>query len=299
MMIDDTTRNSVADQLEHDAVYLDGSSLSEWWARLQSVACDYEDFPDPRSLFTRLAGLIRPNPINGSTSDGYHTFDELYHHRAVLFSVVVSAFPDKAWKAKAHSDGTMYDGMFIVGIDTPDGQATYHYDIDPYWGMFRCKELDRAPEWDGHTPEQAIERIGKLTGLIDRATTHLRERRNRQWWESRARCGYATVCPLCGGYTLSKTGYHAGCAKKAGIKIPRQRMKRALLIAKERQKIPVAQMAGPVGAVVRDDGVRFESAGAAALATYGYCGSPNIVRAVRTGCKAGGHYWKRADEEDK
>lgn len=90
-----------------------------------------------------------------------------------------------------------------------------------------------------------------------------------------------------------------GCAKKAGIKIPRQRMKRALLTAKERQKIPVAQMAGPVGAVVRDDGVRFESAGAAALATYGYCGSPNIVRAVRTGCKAGGHYWKRADEEDK
>lgn len=67
----------------------------------------------------------------------------------------------------------------------------------------------------------------------------------------------------------------------------------------ERQKIPVAQMVGPVGAVVRDDGVRFESAGAAALATYGYCGSSNIVRAVRTGCKAGGHYWKRADEEDK
>lgn len=112
--------------------------------------------------------------------------------------------------------------------------------------------------------------------------SELRERRNRQWWESRARCGYATACPLCGGYTLSKTGYHAGCAKKAGIKIPRQRMKRALSIAKERQKIPVAQMAG-----------------AAALATYGYCGSSNIVRAVRTGCKAGGHYWKRADEEDK
>ena len=56
----------------------------------------------------------------------------------------------------------MYDGMFIVGIETPDGQATYHYDIDPYWEMFRCNEVDRAPEWDGHTPDQAIERIGKL-----------------------------------------------------------------------------------------------------------------------------------------
>lgn len=56
----------------------------------------------------------------------------------------------------------MFDGMFIVGIETPDGQATYHYDIDPYWNMFECKELENAPVWDGHTPTQAIERIGKL-----------------------------------------------------------------------------------------------------------------------------------------
>lgn len=186
MMIDDATRNSVADQLEHDAVYLDGSSLLEWWARLQSVACNYEDFPDPRSLFTRLAGLIRPNPINGSTSDGYHTFDELYHHRAVLFSVVVSAFPDKAWKAKAHIDGTMYGGMF------------------------RCKELDRAPEWDGHTPEQAIERIGKLTGLIDRATTHLVLDEDGRTCCAKCGCDYlcmssATYCPDCGA-KVAKNG---------------------------------------------------------------------------------------------
>lgn len=115
-----------------------------------------------------LADLIEPDPASGETSDGYHTFNELYHHRAVLFSVIVASFHDMAWKAKAHHDGTMYDGMFIVGIDTPDGQATYHYDIEPYWGMFRCKELDRAPEWDGHTPEQAIERISKLADLIGR-----------------------------------------------------------------------------------------------------------------------------------
>lgn len=104
--------------------------------------------------------------INGDTSDGYHTFNELYHHRAVLFSVIVKAFPDLAWKSKKHHDGTMYDGMFIVGINTPHGQATYHYDdIDPYWGMFVCRELECAPEWDGHTPEEAINRIGKLIPL--------------------------------------------------------------------------------------------------------------------------------------
>jgi hypothetical protein len=103
--------------------------------------------------------------INGETSDGYHTFNELYHHRAVLFSVVVANHRNIAWKAKKHHDGTMYDGMFIVGLDTPWGQASYHYDLDPYWNMFDCEEREAAPEWDGHTPDDAIERIGKLTTL--------------------------------------------------------------------------------------------------------------------------------------
>lgn len=55
----------------------------------------------------------------GELSDGYHTFNELYYHRAVLFSVICNQNKDIAWKSKLHSDETMYDGMFIVGINTP------------------------------------------------------------------------------------------------------------------------------------------------------------------------------------
>lgn len=132
--------------------------------RLEAVSRTEYDTESVR----RLADLIDPQPIDGNTSDGYHTFNELYHHRAVLFSVIVKNFAARAWKSKLHADGTMYDGMFIVGIETPDGQATYHYDIDPYWDLFRCKEVDRAPEWDGHTPDQAIERIGKLAANDER-----------------------------------------------------------------------------------------------------------------------------------
>lgn len=69
-----------------------------------------------------------------------------------------------------HHDGTMYDGMFIVGIDTPAGPATYHYDVEPYWDMFPCEVLDRAPEWDGHTPDDAIERIGTLRDILQAET---------------------------------------------------------------------------------------------------------------------------------
>lgn len=151
-----------------------------------------------------LADLIEPQPIDGNTSDGYHTFNELYHHRAVLFSVIVENFAARAWKSKLHADGTMYEGMFIVGIETPDGQATYHYDVEPYWNLFRCKEMDRAPEWDGHTPDQAIERIGKLVDCKpDRPTC-----RNIYDEDEDGACANGFQCSACGHVVEDCEGYY-------------------------------------------------------------------------------------------
>lgn len=107
--------------------------------------------------------IVPPETGIGDLSDGFHTFNELYHHRAILFSVICNIFKDIAWKSKKHDTGDMFDGMFIVGIQTPFGQATYHYDIDPYWDLFQVKELPNAPKWDGHTPDDAIKRISTLT----------------------------------------------------------------------------------------------------------------------------------------
>ena len=100
----------------------------------------------------------------GEFSDGYHTFNELHHHRAILTAVICNKYKDKCWKSLKHSvgDGEMYTGMFIVGIETPMGTATYHYDVEPYWFLFNVKELYRAPKWDGHTPAEAIKGIESL-----------------------------------------------------------------------------------------------------------------------------------------
>lgn len=57
---------------------------------------------------SELIERIRPVPVTGVTSDGYHTFDELCHHRAVLFSVIVAMFRGRSWKSLHHHDGTMY-----------------------------------------------------------------------------------------------------------------------------------------------------------------------------------------------
>lgn len=137
--------------------------------------------------------VMAPETGIGDLSDGYHTFNELYHHRAILFSVICRMFPDKAWKSKLHDTGDMFEGMFIVGIKTPEGQATYHYDIEPYWDMFKVKELDRAPAWDGHTPAEAIDRISKLAkqskwnynGTCNNCGTHILS-------------NHTTFCPACG-----------------------------------------------------------------------------------------------------
>ena len=94
-------------------------------------------------------------------SDGYHTFEELYHHRAVLFSVICNSYPDKSWKSKLHHDNTMFDNMFIVGVTTPQGDYSYHYHMK-YWDMYNVKELPNAPVWDGHKPSD----IGRLNDLL-------------------------------------------------------------------------------------------------------------------------------------
>lgn len=99
--------------------------------------------------------------VSGNTSDGYHTFNELYYHRMILFSVICNQNEDKAWKSWLHDDGTMFDDYFIVGIETDEGHYTYHYHKSE-WDYFKVKELEFAPEWDGHKPED----ITRLLTLI-------------------------------------------------------------------------------------------------------------------------------------
>lgn len=88
----------------------------------------------------------------GDFSDGYHTFNDLYTQRAVLFATIVNQNLDKAWKSRKHEDGEpcFGGGWFIVGIDTPVGSYTYHYE-NKYWDVYKCVELPVAKHWDGHT----------------------------------------------------------------------------------------------------------------------------------------------------
>lgn len=148
------------------------------------------------------AADVRPVPEGGigEMSDGYHTFNGLYYQRMVLFAALVKAYKDKAWKSYRHEDGELCfgGGWFIVGIDTPDGSYTYHYD-DTVWDFFDCEELPTAKHWDGHT-EKDVTRLLSLVRPVVKA---------RWVYTNMSRL----VCSNCGNpvaFALKEDGWHHG-----------------------------------------------------------------------------------------
>ena len=102
----------------------------------------------------------------GSISDGYHTFDELYAYRkaynALIFNEWAKQGINQVVKSTRHSDGEecFGGGWFIVSAVTPHGQVSNHYEMKD-WDLFQCEEVALGPVWDGHSPEEALERLLK------------------------------------------------------------------------------------------------------------------------------------------
>ena len=105
--------------------------------------------------------LILPRPV-GEVSDGDHTFEELYHHRSLLFIAFLSMV-NNAWYSERHSDGSGYDGWFVAGVElNPSEQITYHLPNEYLeLAALSLKHLDYAPQWDGHKSTDVLERLTK------------------------------------------------------------------------------------------------------------------------------------------
>lgn len=105
----------------------------------------------------------------GEIFDGYHTFNELYDHRIALFIALLNVIEStvylkerykvkKVWKSWNHSDGTSFDGWFIAGMETQEGQITYHLPGIMFHKL-EVPSLDNAPTYDGHTSGDVLERL--------------------------------------------------------------------------------------------------------------------------------------------
>lgn len=103
---------------------------------------------------------------NLEVSDGYHSFNQLYTHRIVLFLALMKSHPSGSWKSKKHNDGTVYDGYFIAGMRLPTGDISYHIPLEQFWDVLpEIAEIETAPEWDGYTSDDVIIRLSKWIGL--------------------------------------------------------------------------------------------------------------------------------------
>lgn len=115
-------------------------------------------------------------------SDGYHTMDELYDHRISIYIALckkvqsiyktiesfkgdVSRYPF-VWRSKRHSDGEICFGtgtQYVLGIGEEKGkQITYHVPIERWEETDFAITLDQAPEWDGHSSSDVIDRLKEI-----------------------------------------------------------------------------------------------------------------------------------------
>lgn len=98
--------------------------------------------------------------VNGDISDGYHTFGELYEHRCALFiALCLMRREDVVWKADH------YEGWDVVYLKTNLGQVSYHVPSEQWRGVLEHNfHRDDAFAWDGHSPSEALKRLGLLIG---------------------------------------------------------------------------------------------------------------------------------------
>lgn len=94
--------------------------------------------------------------------DENHTMPELYEYRMLYNALAFKHLPPeipvmKSWR---HSAGELCfgGGWFIVLAVLPNGQVSNHYS-EEHWDLFDIPEVEFPPAYDGHSPEEAADRL--------------------------------------------------------------------------------------------------------------------------------------------
>ncbi len=151
-------------------------------SHFQSWLTQNEGICDAIDALKELDKTEQEPVIDGNTSDGYHTFNELYEFRKAyniaLFNEWAAngkCFVHKSWR---HNDGELCfgGGWFIVVAVLPQGQISNHYEAKD-WDLFHIQETEKALfEFDGHTGADVIERLKSYTTPPQRTWVGLDEK---------------------------------------------------------------------------------------------------------------------------
>lgn len=117
-----------------------------------------------------------PSEERGKVSDGFHSFSELYDHRVELWITLLDhlsntmdsmqcdwIYKDDIWRTKLHSDGSSFEGWFVLGFGKKSGkQITYHLPISKWEDCTFANTLEKAPTFDGHSSSDVLNRLKSL-----------------------------------------------------------------------------------------------------------------------------------------
>jgi len=128
----------------------------------------------------------------GSVSDGFHTFDDLYDHRCLLYINLCLAKPaSAAWK---------YDGpsWFLLYLELDTGQISYHLPVRMLPLVLGFIRRDDSYQWDKHKSPDVAARLfesakRRVSGKIDPAE-HNHE--------------HDDLCENCGARLIGSHGCH-------------------------------------------------------------------------------------------
>lgn len=104
--------------------------------------------------------------VTGETSDGHHTFNELYEHRVRLYLALCYQLGNKVFYKKD------YDEWFCIYLETERGQISYH--VPNKWLPFAEACFTHSPDhkFDGHTGADVLERLLPLAALTEKVQTN-------------------------------------------------------------------------------------------------------------------------------
>lgn len=91
--------------------------------------------------------------VKNDISDGYHTFDELYEHRCLLFINLCLAMPERAIIGKTDGD------WFVMFLELPTGQISYHLPTSMLPLVAHSLVADLTYPWDGHQSSDVVDRL--------------------------------------------------------------------------------------------------------------------------------------------
>lgn len=143
---------------DHRALYMCNGCGDEIFTKCENELCYLHPSDITRAALEAVEEDMR--------RDEYHTMDELYEYRMLYNALAANALAHLAVKSWRHSDGGLCfgGGWFVVYLNLPTGQVSNHYKAE-YWDLFNVPEEYTAPEYDGHTPAEAAERLKGALGV--------------------------------------------------------------------------------------------------------------------------------------